>query len=63
MRIPHNDQIIPELTTLEKEFAKDAGTQDGKMDPRKLEMRAMLEEPIGQKYIGDFAKAAMTQVF
>lgn len=55
-----NRQIIPEVKKLEEKFAKDASLPDG-MDPRALEMRAMLEEPIGQKYIGEFAKEAMTQ--
>lgn len=31
-------------------------------NPQKMEMRAMLEDPIGQKYIGQFAKKVMTQV-
>lgn len=47
---------------LQDEFAKDASLPDGPMDPRRLEMRAVLEEPIGQKYVGQFAKKAMTQV-
>lgn len=55
-----NRQIIPEVKKLEEKFAKDASLPDG-MKPRALEMRAMLEEPIGQKYIGEFAKEAMTQ--
>lgn len=47
---------------LQKEFAQDASLPDGSTDPRRLEMRAVLEEPIGQKYVGQFAKKAMTQV-
>lgn len=46
---------------MQKDFAKDSSLPDGPLDPKKLEMRAMLEEPIGQKYIGQFAKEAMTQ--
>lgn len=47
---------------MKKDFANDASLPDGPLDPRRLEMRAMLDEPIGQKYIGLFAKEAMTQV-
>ena len=47
---------------LHNEFSKDSSLTDGAMDPRRLEMRAVLEEPIGQKYVGQFAKKAMTQV-
>lgn len=46
---------------LRENFAKDPSLPDGPLDSRKLEMRAMLDEPIGQKYIGQFAKKAMTQ--
>lgn len=46
---------------LQKDFAKDTSLPDGPLDMKWLEMRAMLEEPIGQKYIGQFAKQAMTQ--
>lgn len=53
-------QILPGIESFKKDFGKDASLTDG--DPRKLEMRAMLEDPIGQKYIGQFAKKVMTQV-
>ncbi|CAM9270961.1 unnamed protein product, partial [Scytosiphon promiscuus] len=52
-------KIHPGIESLKKDFGKDASLTDG--DPRKLEMRAMLEDPIGQKYIGQFAKKVMTQ--
>lgn len=53
-------QILPGLESLKKDLGNDTSLTDG--DPRKLEMRAMLEDPIGQKYIGQFAKKVMTQV-
>lgn len=53
-------QILPGLETLKKDLGNDTSLTDG--DPRKLEMRAVLEDPIGQKYIGQFAKKVMTQV-
>eukprot|EP00903_Cladosiphon_okamuranus_P006169 g6066.t4 len=52
-------KILPGLERLKKDLGSDTTLTDG--DPRKLEMRAMLEDPIGQKYIGQFAKKAMTQ--
>ncbi|CAB1096140.1 unnamed protein product [Ectocarpus sp. CCAP 1310/34] len=45
---------------MKKELSDDKSLTGG--DPRKLEMRAILEDPIGQKYIGQFAKKVMTQV-
>lgn len=57
-------KILPKIDKLQKDFEKDASLPDGPLDPRTLkcvEMRAMLEDPIGQKYIGQFAKEAMTQ--
>lgn len=53
-------QIVPGLASLKKDLGKDVILTDG--DPRKLEMRALLDDPIGQKYIGQFAKSVMTQV-
>ncbi|CAM9198692.1 unnamed protein product, partial [Hapterophycus canaliculatus] len=52
-------QILPGIETLKRDLGRDANLTDG--DPRKLEMRAMLEDPIGQKFIGQFAKKVMTQ--
>ena len=49
---------------LHKDFVKDGSLPDGPLDPRAIkcvEMRAILDDPIGQKYIGQFAKEAMTQ--
>lgn len=57
-------KVLPKIDKLRKDFEKDASLPDGPLDPRTLkcvEMRAMLEDPIGQKYIGQFAKEAMTQ--
>ncbi|CAM9589182.1 unnamed protein product [Ectocarpus sp. 12 AP-2014] len=52
-------KIVPGIDGMKKELSDDKSLTGG--DPRKLEMRAILEDPIGQKYIGQFAKKAMTQ--
>ncbi|CAM9358055.1 unnamed protein product, partial [Pylaiella littoralis] len=51
--------ILPRTDTLNGNLSNDKHLTEG--DPRKAEMRAMLEDPIGQKYIGEFAKKVMTQ--
>lgn len=48
------------MDTLRGNLGHDKYLTEG--DPQKLEMRAMLADPIGQKYIGQFAKNVMTQV-
>jgi Regulator of G protein signaling domain len=54
---PSTWRIVPDARTLESKLASEIGPD---IQPGLVELRAVLEEPVGQKYIGVFAKAIHT---
>ncbi|CAM9745343.1 unnamed protein product, partial [Phaeothamnion confervicola] len=53
-------KIIPDVNELQSKYIVD-GTLPDESNPQMIELRTLLDDPIGQKYIGQFAKANMTR--